>query len=103
LRLAFGILRWDIFILWPSVTGKVFLSPDSTDTPAQESAYAAEHFYLLRRFRDANYSATFDTETFVTMDEYDLLVVESRDPFGNRVTAGARDTTNATIVTPGGD
>jgi len=88
---------------WWIRAGNVFLSPDSTDTPTQESAYAAEHFYLPRRFRDANYSATFDTETFVTMDEYDLLVVESRDPFGNRVTVGARDTTNATIVTPSGD
>jgi hypothetical protein len=88
---------------WWIRSGNAFISPESTDTLAQESAYAAEHFYISRRFRDANYSATFDTETFVALDEYDLLVVESRDPSDNRVTSGARDTANITIVTPGGN
>lgn len=79
---------------WWTRTGKVFYSPNSADTPAQESAYAAQHFYMVRRFRDAFYSATSNTEVFVTYDDYDLLVVETVDPYGNRITAGVRDATN---------
>jgi RHS repeat-associated protein len=88
---------------WWIRAGNVFYSPNSTDTPAQEGIYAAEHFYFVRRFRDPYYSATFNTETFATLDEYDLLVVENVDPFGNRITAGERDPTDATIVILGND
>ncbi|KAK5442561.1 hypothetical protein LTS15_010985 [Exophiala xenobiotica] len=76
---------------WWTRTGNVFYSPNSADTPAQESAYAAQHFYMVRRFRDAFYSTTSNTEVFVTYDDYDLLVVETVDPYGNRITAGVRD------------
>ena len=89
---------------WWARSGNSFYSPNSADSPAQESAYAAEHFYTVRRFRDPYYSATFDTETFSILDNYDLLVVENVDAFGNRITAGERDATDPTkIVTLGND
>jgi hypothetical protein len=39
----------------------------------------------------------------VTLDVYDLLVVENVDPFSNQVTAGERDPTDATIMILGND
>jgi len=76
---------------WWSPSGQVFFSPNDSDTPAQEQAYAEEHFYLPVRFRDPMYSSTFQSESFVTYDTYDLLVVESVDPYNNRSTVGERN------------
>jgi len=76
---------------WWIPSGQVFYSPNSTDTAAQELAYAQTHFFLPHRYRNPFYSATLSTETFVTYDPYDLLLQETRDPFGNQVTAGVRN------------
>ena len=88
---------------WWTHSGNVFYSPNSTDTPAQESAYATEHFFFARRFRDPYYSATFNTESFTTFDEYDLLVIETLDAVGNRITAGERNATDPTQIVQAGN
>lgn len=89
---------------WWTTAGHLFYSSNSGDTAAQESTYAAEHFYLPLRFRGPYYSATFNTEIYATLDSYDLLVVETRDPLGNRTTAGVHSATDpAQITTAGND
>lgn len=69
----------------------MFYSPGTADSPEEEHEYAKEHFFMPVRVRDPRYSQTFDTESFTTYDKYDLLVVESHDPFGGRITVGERD------------
>lgn len=71
---------------WWIPSGRVFLSEDKTHDAGQELAYARKHFFLPRRYRDP-----FGQTTTVTHDDYDLLMVETRDPLGNRVTVGERD------------
>ena len=64
-------------------SGQIFYSPNRTDDAAAEAAYARQHFFLPHRFRD-----TFDNENIIRYDEqYELLMVSSRDPAGNEVTA----------------
>ncbi len=70
--------------------GRVFLSPDSAHTAAQELAFARRHFFLPHRYRDPFHTDAVSTESFVTYDAYDLLMLETRDPLDNRVTAGER-------------
>jgi RHS repeat-associated protein len=76
---------------WWIPSGQAFLSPISDDTPQEELAYAREHFFLPHRYRDPFHSDTMSTESFVTYDAFDLLVKETRDALGNRVTVGERD------------
>ena len=71
---------------WWLPSGLVFYSPDDDDDPAAELGYARQHFFLPRRFRDP-----FGNTTAVTLDGYDLLVSQTRDPLGNLVTVGERD------------
>ncbi|MCG3156422.1 MAG: hypothetical protein DKINENOH_03046 [bacterium] len=71
---------------WWIPSGRVFLSEDKTHDAGQELAYARKHFFLPRRYRDP-----FGQTTTVTHDDYDLLMVETRDALGNRVTVGERD------------
>ena len=71
---------------WWIPAGQVFYSPDSDDTFLQELACARQHFFLPHRFRDP-----FEQTITVSYDSYDLLVQETRDALGNRVTAGERD------------
>jgi RHS repeat-associated protein len=75
---------------WWIPSGRVFYSPDTAATPAQELAYAREHFFLPHRYRDPFHTAAVSTETFVTYDRYGLLVQETRDALGNRITVGER-------------
>jgi len=75
---------------WWLPSGRVFLSPDGSDTAAQELAYAHQHFFLPRRYRDPFHSNAASTEGLVEYDAYDLLIVETRDAVGNRVTIGER-------------
>lgn len=70
---------------WWAPSGRVFLSPGDGDTPAQEALRALAHFFSAVRFRDP-----FGSSTIVTHDRYDLLLTETRDAAGNRVTAGER-------------
>jgi len=70
---------------WWLPAGCVFLSPDSIHTAAQERAYAQSHFFLPHRYRDP-----FGQTTTITYDAYNLLVQETRDALGNRITVGER-------------
>jgi RHS repeat-associated protein len=76
---------------WWIPSGQTFYSPNSLHTPPQELAHARQHFFLPQRYRDPFYTSAVSTESFVTYDAYDLLVQETRDALGNRVTVGERN------------
>jgi RHS repeat-associated protein len=82
---------------WWLPSGRVFYSPDDSDSPADELAYARRRFFLPHRFRDP-----FGQTTVVTYDRYDLLVSQTRDPLGNVVAAGERDSSGR-LTTDGND
>ncbi|MGB3201531.1 MAG: toxin TcdB middle/C-terminal domain-containing protein, partial [Nodosilinea sp.] len=71
---------------WWIPSGRMFHSLNSSDSPAQELAHARQHFFMAYRSRDP-----FGAESSMTYDAYDLLVLETRDPLGNRITMGERD------------
>lgn len=79
---------------WWIPAGRIFLSPDSSHIAAQEYAYARRHFFLPHRYHDP-----FGQTTTVAFDTYDLLILDIRDPLGNRVTVGER--TPDGIIDPG--
>jgi len=81
---------------WWMPSGQVFFHPDPQAAPAQECAFAQQHFWLPQRFRDP-----FQHDALVRYDAYDLLVLETEDALQNTVTAGARDSQGA--VTNGND
>ena len=87
---------------WWLPSGRIFYSPVSADTPAQELAFARQHFFVARRHRDPFHTALLSTENLITFDEFDLLLLDTRDALGNRTTAGERDPAG-TIVAPGID
>jgi RHS repeat-associated protein len=76
---------------WWIPSGRVFYSPNSDDTASEELKYAEKHFFMALRFRDPFFSRTNKSEWFVSYDQYDLLMQESRDSLGNRVTVGERN------------
>jgi RHS repeat-associated protein len=78
---------------WWTPAGRLFYSPGTTDTATQELAYASRHFYRPCRFEDS-----FGNTTTVTYDGYDLLLLDTRDPLDNRITAGERNTTGAVTI-----
>ena len=82
---------------WWIPSGLVFYSPDPSPTPPQELAHARSHFFLPCRYRDPFHTDVRPTETIVTFDVHDLLVLETRDALGNRVTAGERDSANILV------
>ena len=86
---------------WWIPSGRVFCSPNPGDTSVQELAYARQHFFLPHRFRDPFHTAGVSTETFLSYD-YDLLLRETRDPLGNRITVGERDV-NGNLTVKGND
>ena len=63
---------------WWIPTGQVFYSPGIGDSPAQELAFAQQHFFLVRRQRDP-----FGQTTSTSYDGYDLLKTQTIDPMGN--------------------
>ncbi len=73
---------------WWIPSGLIFYSPNPADT---ELDYARQHFFLPHRYRDPFHTNAVSTESFVSYDTYDLLVQETRDTLGNRVTAGERN------------
>ncbi|NYT10461.1 MAG: hypothetical protein GKC09_11120, partial [Methanosarcinales archaeon] len=75
---------------WWIPSGRIFHSPGSEDTSAQELDYARRHFFLPHRYRDPFHTSALSTETFVRYDDYDLLVKETTDALKNRVTVGER-------------
>jgi len=76
---------------WWIPSGRVFYSPDTSDTPPKELAHAREHFFLPHRYRDPFHTDLINTESVVGYDAYDLLVQETYDALGNRITAGERN------------
>ncbi|MDN5940460.1 MAG: hypothetical protein L0H94_01140 [Nitrospira sp.] len=75
---------------WWISSGRMFLSPGTDDTAQVELAHAREHFFLPHRFRDPFHTDAVSTESVVTYDRYDLLMLETRDALDNRLTAGER-------------
>jgi len=71
---------------WWVPSGRSFFSSNPVDPPAVELAEAKAHFFVERRFRDP-----FGEHAFVDYDVDDLLIGETRDALGNRVTAEAND------------
>ena len=88
---------------WWIPSGRLFLSPDSDDTAAQELAYARQHFFLPHRYRDPFHTNAVSTESFVTYDAYDLLMLETRDPLGQPRHRRRATTQRRTLSTPGND
>ncbi len=74
---------------WWVPSGRAFYSipqgNEPVDPPAAELAEARGHFFLGRRFRDP-----FGQFNTLELDAYDLLIRETRDPVGNRITVGER-------------
>jgi RHS repeat-associated protein len=71
---------------WWIPSGQYFFSTNPADNAATESTQARQHFFLPRRFRDP-----FGQDAFVDFDANDLLMVETRDALGNRVTVETND------------
>ena len=71
---------------WWLPSGRSFYSADPTDSAAAELAQAQSHCFLPRRYRDP-----FGHGAVVDFDAHDLLMVETRDALGNRVTVDAND------------
>jgi len=89
---------------WWIPSGQIFYSLDSAHAPILELTFAQAHFFLPHRYRDPFHTNTNSTESFATYDAYDLLLLESRDPLGNRVTVGERLPNDAIDLTnPGND
>lgn len=71
---------------WWTPSGQAFFSTDPADNAATELAQARQHFFRPRRYRDP-----FGQNAFVDFDAHDLLMVETRDALGNRVTVDSND------------
>ncbi|MGC4863161.1 SpvB/TcaC N-terminal domain-containing protein [Micromonospora sp. DT41] len=72
---------------WWIPGSRTFLSPNGADTPAAELAYAKGHFFLPHRIRDPFHTAAVSTEHTARYDEHDLMIVDTSDAVGNRLTA----------------
>ncbi|MGH7427503.1 MAG: toxin TcdB middle/N-terminal domain-containing protein, partial [Candidatus Methylomirabilaceae bacterium] len=83
---------------WWIASGRTFFSPASTDTSAQELAYTRQHFFLPHRYRDPFHTNAVSTESFVSYDAYDLLMLETRNALGNVVTVATKDDTGNTAI-----
>jgi RHS repeat-associated protein len=77
---------------WWIPSGRAFFSAGTNDSPQQELKFAQEHFFQPLRFRTPFHSAENSTESVVAYDKYDLMVIDSMDAIGNRVTVGERKT-----------
>lgn len=71
---------------WWIPSGRLFFSPESGDDAARERAEAQAHFFLPRRHRDP-----FGHDAIVDFDAYNLLMTETHDALGNRVTVETND------------
>jgi RHS repeat-associated protein len=70
---------------WWIPSGRSFHHPKNVSAPV-ELAEARAHGFLPRRYRDP-----FGQNSEVDFDAHDLLMVETRDVLGNRVTVNAND------------
>ncbi|SFV14459.1 SpvB/TcaC N-terminal domain-containing protein [Pseudoduganella namucuonensis] len=85
-----GYIELDADGAWWARSGQRYLSPDAAHSPAQELDYARAHFFLPHRLRDPFHAAGFNTDSVIGYDPYCLLVRETRDCLGNRISAGER-------------
>ena len=76
---------------WWLHTGRLFMSINPQDTAKEELEYATKHYFIPLRYHDPFYTTTVKTENVVLLDAYDLLLKESFDSAGNRITAGERE------------
>ncbi len=84
---------------WWVPTGRTFYSPNAGDTAATERDLARAHFFVPRR-----YESPFGAKTTVEYDPHDLLLRETIDGVGNRVTVGGRKADGSVDPTvPGND
>jgi RHS repeat-associated protein len=83
---------------WWIPSGQVFYSPEPNNTFTQELAFAREHFFLPHRHRDPFHSDALSTERFVSYDDYDLLVIRTRDALGNLVSAETQDDAGTSAI-----
>src|SRR6202041_448863 len=67
---------------WWIPSGRIYLSPGDSDTPAQELANALKEFFLPRRAIDP-----FGGINRVAYDAYELLAASMTDPVGNVMAA----------------
>ena len=72
---------------WWIPTGRAYLSPGSSDDAPTELAYARQHFFQPCRYRDPYYTGTWNTETSVSYDAYNLFPIQTIDAVGNTVSA----------------
>jgi RHS repeat-associated protein len=71
---------------WWIPSGQSFFTTNPLDAAATELAQARQHFFLPRRYRDP-----FGQDAFVDFDANDLLMTETRDALGNRLTVNVND------------
>ena len=71
---------------WWMPSGRSFFRTLPGDSAVDELTEARQHFFLTRRYRDP-----FGRDTVVDFDVHDLLIGETRDALGNRVTVDAND------------
>lgn len=71
---------------WWIPSGRVFYTADPAQGANDELAEARGHFFLPRLYRDP-----FGQENQVEFDAHDLLIAETRDPLGSRVTVEVHD------------
>jgi RHS repeat-associated protein len=76
---------------WWQPTDLAFLSPADHDGARAEFAFAREHFFLPRRARDPFQDGVTSRDREVVYDSYDMVVVDTIDQAGNRVTVGERN------------
>ncbi len=70
---------------WWVPSGRVFYHPAANSSAATELVAAKAAFFQPCRFRDP-----FGSQTRITYDGHKLLLLGSKDPLGNEVTAGER-------------
>jgi RHS repeat-associated protein len=71
---------------WWVPSGQSFFTTNPEDPAATELAQARQHFFMPRRYRNP-----FAEDAFVEFDTNDLLMTETRDALGNRVTVNVND------------
>jgi len=71
---------------WWVPSGQSFFTANPADNAAAALTQARQHFFLPRCFRDP-----FGQAAFVDFDANNLLMIETRDALGNRVTVAAND------------
>jgi RHS repeat-associated protein len=75
---------------WWQPTDLAFLSPADKHGARAELAFARRHFFIPRRARDPFQDGVTSRDREVVYDSYDMVVVDTIDQVGNRITVGER-------------